>query len=135
MVAWETGHPADAVREAQVALKLDPDNANTMAEAGYVLASAGDTGRAKELLAKLRSLAHDGSAFATAPAMIEMGLGQPDQAVETLKDQLVTFAKMRVGLSSLTQWHAFDALASNAHYQTLLAQNSPAPTAEAAKSQ
>ena len=67
--------------------------------------------------------------------MIEMGLGQPDQAVETLKDQLVTFAKMRVGLSSLTQWHAFDALASNARYQMLLAQNSPAPTAEAAKSQ
>jgi TolB-like protein/DNA-binding winged helix-turn-helix (wHTH) protein/Tfp pilus assembly protein PilF len=134
LVAWETGHSADAVREAQAALKLDPDNANTMGEAGYVLASAGDTARAKELLAKLRSLAHDGSAFASAPALIEMGLGQPDQAVETLKDELVTFAKMRVGLSSLTQWHPFDALATNARYQRLLAQNSPAPTAEAAKS-
>jgi len=43
LVDLESGHPADAVKEAHAGLVLDPGTANTMGEAGYVLASVGQT--------------------------------------------------------------------------------------------
>jgi len=121
LVELESGHSAEAMREARAALALDPDNPRTMSEVGYVMASTGDAGRAKELLAKLQILALEGSSNTTFPAMIEIGLGQVDQAVDTLKDHLIPFAQLGLGLASLSQWHAFDALPSNAHYRELVA--------------
>jgi len=122
------GDSVDALREARSALALDPDNPRTMGEVGYVMASTGETERARELLAKLQSLAHDGSSFTTYPAMIEIGLGQEDQAVDTLGDLLVELAKPGLGMGSLAQWHAFDSLPENAHFRELVAQTAKLPT-------
>jgi TolB-like protein/DNA-binding winged helix-turn-helix (wHTH) protein/Tfp pilus assembly protein PilF len=122
LVELETGHSTDALREARTALALDPDSPNTLGEAGYVMASTGDTAHAKELLARLRTLAQEGSSFNTSPAMIEIALGQQDQAVDTLRDDLVGMAQLGIGLGSLAQWHAFDVLPGNARYQALVAQ-------------
>jgi hypothetical protein len=98
-----------------------------MGEVGYVMASTGETARAQELLAKLKSLAHNGSSFATSPAMIEMGLGQEDQAVDTLRDYLVELAQRGLELGSLRQWHAFDSLPENDRYRELVAQTAKVP--------
>jgi len=122
------GDSVDALREARRALALDPDNPRTMGEAGYVMASTGETGRARELLAKLHSLANNGSSFTTSPAMIEIGLGQADQAVDTLRDLLVGLTQLGLGMGSLVQWHAFDALPENARYRELVAQTAKLPT-------
>ncbi len=122
------GDSVDALREARPALALDPDNPRTMGEVGYVMASTGETGHARELLAKLRSLAHNGSSFTTSPAMIEIGLGQEDQAVDTLRDLLVELTQLGLGMGSLAQWHAFDSLPENARYRELVAQTAQLPT-------
>jgi Flp pilus assembly protein TadD len=90
----ESGHSAEAIREARAALALDPDNPRTMSEVGYVMASTGDAGHAKELLAKLQILVLEGSSYTMSPAMIEIGLGQVDQAVDTVKDHLIPFAQL-----------------------------------------
>jgi len=121
LLELEIGHSADALREARAALALDPDNPRTMSEVGYVLAATGDTGQAKKLLAKLQILAKQGSSSTTLPAMIEIGLGQVDQAVDTLRDELIPFAQLGLGLGSLSQWHAFDALLNNGRYRELVA--------------
>ena len=63
--------------------------------------------------------------------MIEIGLGQQDQAVDTLKDLLIPLAQLGIGLGSLGQWHAFDALAGNARYQALVAQSTESMTPHA----
>jgi len=123
LLELESGHSADALREARTALVLDPDSPNTLGEAGYVMALTGETAPAKELLARLQRLAHDGSSFATFPAMIEVALGQQDQAVNTLRDMLIPLARLRIGLGSFAQWHAFDALPGNPRYQALIAQS------------
>lgn len=128
LLELESGHAADALREARTALVLDPDSPNTLGEAGYVMASTGETAPAKVLLARLQGLARDGSSFTSSPAMIEIGLGQQDQAVDTLKDLLIPLAQLGIGLGSLGQWHAFDALAGNARYQALVAQSTELPT-------
>jgi TolB-like protein/DNA-binding winged helix-turn-helix (wHTH) protein/Tfp pilus assembly protein PilF len=125
LLELEQGHSSDAVREARAALALDPDNPRTMGEVGFVLASTGEVGRAKELLTRLQSLAHAGSSFSFAPAMIEIGLGQEDQAVATLRDILVPLAQLGLGLGSLSQWHIFDALPDNARYRELVSKPGP----------
>jgi Flp pilus assembly protein TadD len=122
------GNSVDALREARWALALDPDNPRTMGEVGYVMASTGETGRARELLAKLQILAHNGSSFTTPPAMIDIGLGEEDQAVDTLKDFLVELAHLGLGMGSLVQWHAFDSLPENTRYRELVAQTAKLPT-------
>jgi len=129
LIELESGHSAEAIREARAALALDPDNPRTMSEVGYVMASTGDAGHAKELLAKLQILVREGSSHRTFPAMIEIGLGQVDQAVDTVKDYLIAFAQLGLGHASLSQWHAFDAFLSNAHYRELVASAvKPPPT-------
>jgi len=131
LLELESGNAADAQREARSALALDPDNPNTMGEVGYVMASTGETAHARELLARLQRLARDGSSFTTSPAMIEIALGQRDQAVDTLRDILVPLTQQGIGLGSLAQWHAFDALVGNARYQALVTQTRDARTLHA----
>jgi hypothetical protein len=92
------------------------------------MASTGETAPAKVLLARLQRLARDGSSFTTSPAMIEVALGQQDLAVNTLRDMLIPLARQGIGLGSLAQWHAFDALLGNARYQALVAQSKELPT-------
>jgi Tfp pilus assembly protein PilF len=131
LLELESGHAADALREARSALALDPDSPNTLGEVGYVMASTGETAPAKQLLARLQRLAHDGSSFATSPAMIEVALGQQDQAVNTLRDMLIPLAHLGIGLGSLSQWHAFDALLGNPRYKALIAQSTESMTPHA----
>jgi len=128
LLQLESGDSVDALREARSALALDPDNPRTMGEVGYVMASTGETGRARELLAQLHTLAHNGSSFAISPAMIEIGLGQEDQAVDTIRDYLVEFARLGLGMGSLVQWHAFDSLPENPRYRELVAQTAKLPS-------
>ena len=119
LVELESGHPADAVKEAHAGLVLDPSTANTLGEAGYVLASAGETQEAKELLARLKDLEHKGSTVQVFSAMVEIGLGQHDQALELLT-QMVDL-RIGAGLQGLGQWHAFDELSTDSRFQKLWA--------------
>jgi tetratricopeptide (TPR) repeat protein len=119
LVELESGHPADAVKEAHAGLLLDPSTANTLGEAGYVLASAGETQEAKELLARLEDLEHKGSTVQVFSAMVEIGLGQHDHALEILT-QMVDL-RIGAGLQALGQWHAFDELSTDSRFQKLWA--------------
>lgn len=120
LIDLETGHPADAAREARVGLQLDPNNPRIMGEAGYVLAVTGDVAKAKQLLSRLVDLAQQGASAFDHPAMVAVGLGQLDQAVELLKDKLALSSGP--GLHSLGQWHAFESLQTNAQYKRLASQ-------------
>ena len=119
LVELESGHPTDAVKEAHAGLLLDPSTANTLGEAGYVLASVGQTAEAKELLARLKDLEHQGSTVQVFSAMVELGLGQRDQAVESLTE--IVDLKNGAGLQGLGQYHAFDELRADPRFQKLLA--------------
>jgi TolB-like protein/DNA-binding winged helix-turn-helix (wHTH) protein/Tfp pilus assembly protein PilF len=130
LVDLEAGHSTDALREAHEALALDPDSPNTMGEVGFVMASAGEAVRANELLTRLQNLAREGSSFIDAPAMIQIGLGQEAEAVNTLRDMLISFAQQGIGIGSLSQWHAFDALADNPRYRELVTQTAKLPRLE-----
>jgi TolB-like protein/DNA-binding winged helix-turn-helix (wHTH) protein/Tfp pilus assembly protein PilF len=119
LVELESGHPADAVKEAHAGLVLDPSTANTLGEAGYVLASVGQTAEAKELLARLQDLERQGSTVQVYSAMVELGLGQRDQALESLTEMVDL--KTGAGLQGLGQYHAFDELRADPRFQKLLA--------------
>lgn len=69
LVELESGHPADAVKEAHAGLVLDPNAAST-GEPGYVLSSVGQTGEAHELLARLKGLEHQGSFGTVGPTPV-----------------------------------------------------------------
>ena len=119
LVELESGHSADAVKEAHAGLVLDPSAASTIGEAGYVLASVGQTGEAKELLARLKGLEHQGSTVQVFSALVELGLGQRDQALESLTEMLDL--KIGAGLQGLGQYHAFDELRADYRFQKLVA--------------
>ncbi len=72
------------MKEARAGLVLDPNNPRTMGEAGYVLACTGETAEAQKLLVALKDLARRGSSFPVYSALVEIGLGQRDQALDTL---------------------------------------------------
>jgi hypothetical protein len=99
---------------------LDPQNPRTLGEAGYVLASTGQTAEARQLLATLGDMARRGTATAwTSSAMVEIGLGERDQALESLRELLDP--KNGGGFQGLGQYHAFDELSADPRYQELLA--------------
>jgi TolB-like protein/DNA-binding winged helix-turn-helix (wHTH) protein/Tfp pilus assembly protein PilF len=119
LVELESGHPTEAVKEARAGLVLDPSTASTMGEAGYVLACVGQTAAATELLSRLKDLERKGSTVQVFSAMVELGLGQRDLALQTLT-QMVGM-KSGAGLQGLGQYHAFDELRADSRYQKLLA--------------
>jgi Tfp pilus assembly protein PilF len=120
LIELESGHTADALQEARTGLALDPENSRTLGEAGYVLAVAGQSLEAEKLLATLNGLSHQGTAFASYTAMVQVGLGQRDQALDTLQE--MAQSRVGAGLHGLGQWHAFDDLSTDPRYQKLLAQ-------------
>ena len=120
LIEWESGHPSDAVNEARAALTLDANDPSVMGDAGYVLAVTGHAEEARKLLARVQALVHRGSASPLYAASIELGLGQREQALDTLQEM----AKLNFGaaLPGLVQWHAFDQLKTDSRYQKLVAQ-------------
>ena len=119
LLELESGHAADAVKEAHAGLVLDPGAANTIGEAGFVLASAGQTHEAEELLARLKNLERHGSTVQVFTALVELGLGQRDQALESLTEMVDL--NNGAGLQGLGQYHAFDDLYADHRFQKLLA--------------
>jgi TolB-like protein/DNA-binding winged helix-turn-helix (wHTH) protein/Tfp pilus assembly protein PilF len=119
MVELETGHPADALKDARIGLGLDPTNPRTLGEAGYVLASTGHAAESRETLATLKDLKRRGAYTSTFSAMIEIALGERDQAFESLKEML--YFRLGAGVQALTQWHAFDDLGADSQFQALVA--------------
>jgi len=114
LVELETGHPEIALQQARAGLALDPANPRTMAEAGYVLAKLGERAQAQSLLSRLKILAGQGS-IRIFPAMVEIGLGQRAEALQTLGQAVGS--KIASGLPGIRQWHAFDGIgtASETH--------------------
>jgi TolB-like protein/DNA-binding winged helix-turn-helix (wHTH) protein/Tfp pilus assembly protein PilF len=118
LIELETGHAADALREARAGLALDPNNQRTFGEAGYVLAATGETAAAKRLLIMLEDLDRRGATAQAYVAMVEIGLGQGDQALDALQ----AWVHLGGRPFALGQWHVFDSLSTNPRYQKLLAQ-------------
>jgi TolB-like protein/DNA-binding winged helix-turn-helix (wHTH) protein/Tfp pilus assembly protein PilF len=117
LIELESGHLADALREARTALALDPNSPRIMGEAGYVLASTEHTAESRGLLAALQDSAHRDGYISPFSALLEIGLGQRDQALESLT-RMVDSGE---GLEGLVQWHAFDALSADSRFKKLLA--------------
>jgi Tfp pilus assembly protein PilF len=119
LIECESGQPDKAVDEARAGLNLDTNDPSAMADAGYVLAVAGHTEEARKLLSAIQELVHRGSASPRYAASIELGLGQRDQAL----DSIAEMAKLNFGaaIPGLVQWHYFDQLKTDSRYQRLLA--------------
>lgn len=116
-IALESGRSAEALSEARAGLLLEPNSVRVMGETGYVLACTGQTADAKKLLATLKQLAQRGASPPTYPALIETGLGQHDQALETLAKNVDENGDAVV--YGLGQWHAFEALSTDPRYKLL----------------
>jgi TolB-like protein/DNA-binding winged helix-turn-helix (wHTH) protein/Tfp pilus assembly protein PilF len=117
LIELESGHRADALKEARAALELDPNSPLIMGEAGYVLASTDHAAESRVLLATLQEAANPGGFIQPFSAMIEIGLGQRDQAL----DSLARMAASGNRLEGLVQWHAFDELSADSRFKQLLA--------------
>jgi hypothetical protein len=91
--------------------------ARVMGEAGYVLASTEHAAESRELLAVVQEAARRGPSTPVFSAMIEIGLGQRDQAL----DSLTRIVDSGDGLEGLVQWHAFDELSADSRFKKLLA--------------
>lgn len=119
LIDLETGHTSDALDEARTGLALDPNNPRTIGEAGYVLAVTGQTGEARKLLVTLKNLVRRGSAFPSFAAFIQIGLGQRDEALDSLEEMMQS--NIGAGLHGLGQWHICDELHADSRYQKLVA--------------
>jgi tetratricopeptide (TPR) repeat protein len=117
LVELESGHRAEAIKEARTALALDPNSPRIMGEAGYVLASTEHAAESRELLSALQDAARRGAFTPVFSAMLEIGLGQRDQALESLSKMVESGG----GLEGLVQWHAFDELSADSRFKKLLA--------------
>jgi TolB-like protein/DNA-binding winged helix-turn-helix (wHTH) protein/Tfp pilus assembly protein PilF len=117
LVELESGHRADAFKEARTALELDPNSPRIMGEAGYVLASTEHSPESRGLLAAMQDAERRGAFTPVFSAMIEIGLGQRDQALESL----TRMVDSGIGLEGLVQWHAFDELSADSRFKKLLA--------------
>jgi TolB-like protein/DNA-binding winged helix-turn-helix (wHTH) protein/Tfp pilus assembly protein PilF len=117
LIDLESGHHADALKEARTALELDPNNARVMGEAGYVLASTEHATESRELLTVVQDVARRGPSTPVFAAMIEIGLGQRDRALDTLARMVDSGDR----LEGLVQWHAFDELSADSRFKKLLA--------------
>jgi TolB-like protein/DNA-binding winged helix-turn-helix (wHTH) protein/Tfp pilus assembly protein PilF len=123
MLELETGNAAEATSEARRGLAFDPRNPRTLGEAGYVLASTGQTADATALLTTLQGLVRRGTASAAFVALVEIGLGRRDEALDVLKG--VAESSPAAGtftLDSMSQWHAFDEMKTDPRYLKLFTQ-------------
>jgi TolB-like protein/DNA-binding winged helix-turn-helix (wHTH) protein/tetratricopeptide (TPR) repeat protein len=119
LIDLETGHSADAIKEAHAGLAADPNNPRTMGEAGYVLAVSGQTEEARKVLVTLKSLVHRGSAQPLFAALVHVGLGQQDEALAALEE--MTAGKVGATPYGLAQWRVLGKLQDDSRYQKFLA--------------
>jgi TolB-like protein/DNA-binding winged helix-turn-helix (wHTH) protein/Tfp pilus assembly protein PilF len=122
LVELETGHTSDALKEARSGLALAPSAPRTIGEAGYVLAAAGQSKEARELLESSENTVPKGSAFPTFAALIYMGLGHRKEALDVL--ETMSNPKTGAGIYGLHQRHILDELRTDPRYQKLVAQAS-----------
>ena len=120
LIEWESGNTSRAVNEARAALTLDAEDPSVMADAGYVLAVTGHAEEARKLLARVQALVQHGSASPRYAASIELGLGQRQQALNSL--QAMEKLGFGAAVPGLVQWHYFDQLKTDSRYQKLLIQ-------------
>jgi hypothetical protein len=80
------------------------------------LAAAGQTAEARKLLATLNDMVHRGSAYPVYAALIHMGLGQRNEALDAIEEN--GDAKI---YGDLVQWHVFEELKTDPRYQKLVA--------------
>jgi len=99
-----------------VGLALGSTNPRTLGEAGYVLAATGHTDEARKLLSALQEMARHGVDDRIFEALIEVGLKERDQALQSLEREARIF-----GFAGIFQWHAFDQLSGDPRYQKLTA--------------
>jgi len=119
LIELETGHPEEAKREAHTALELDPISARTMGEAGFVLASTGEVTEANRLFDTLFGLVPRQSGAPVYAALVELGLGRLDRALELMK---LNVPANTANLHSVAQWHGFDKLVGDVRFRNLLVQ-------------
>lgn len=112
------GRGSEALGEARRGLELDSNNPRTIGEAGYVLARTGHTEEAGKLLAQLNDLVRRGSGFPCYPALILIGLGERNKAIDLLAD--AERISKYGALQGLGQWPIFDQLKSDPRFQKLL---------------
>lgn len=108
LLEMQTGHPTEALEQARIALALTQDDTANIGEAGYVLARTGHAAEARALLATLTDADRRGGKAFIYAAMIEVGLGERDRALDTLNS-----ANMGVkgyGTYDLGQFLIFDEL-------------------------
>lgn len=117
----EEGHGAEALREARLGLTLDPNNPRTRGEGGYVLAVTGHRDEARTLLAGLTDQMQHGLAFPSHVALVHVGLGQHNQALDILEQSSTVGA----GAHAWAQWRIFEDLRNEPRYQKLLAEAQP----------
>ena len=111
LLEFESGHAAEALKEARTSLDLNVDDPAIIGEAGYVLARTGQASEARRLLATLKDPSRRGGLSATYAAMIEVGLGEPDRALATIKEEMQIKG---FGTYGFGQFHLFDELKLNA---------------------
>ena len=107
LVEMESGHPEEALKAARTALAFSVDDPSIMGKAGYVLARTGHPAEARALLAILEDPNRRGGLSATYAAMIEVGLGDKERAIATIREE------MRIkgfGTYGFGQYHIFDEL-------------------------
>jgi TolB-like protein/DNA-binding winged helix-turn-helix (wHTH) protein len=121
LIELETGNRPDALKEARTALALDPNDPRSLGEGGYILAATGHTAEARKLLPPLKDMIHRGAALPLFAAFIHIGLGQRNDALDSLEE--MTNLKFG-GVHGLAQWHVFDGLETDPRYQKLLVQMS-----------
>jgi TolB-like protein/DNA-binding winged helix-turn-helix (wHTH) protein/Tfp pilus assembly protein PilF len=120
LVDLETGHTSDALKEARTGMALAPNTPRTIGEAGYVLAAAGQTDEARQLLASAKKMVTQRTAFPTFAALIYEGLGQRKEALDVL--EAMSDPKTGAGIYGLSQRHILDELCADPRYQKLMAQ-------------
>lgn len=119
LIEWESGHASDALNQARAGLTLDSSNPLTMGEAGYVLAVTGQRREARKLLATVQDLIRHGQGNPSNAAFIQIGLGQKDEALNTLQE--MANQNFSAAVPGLVQWHIFDDLKNDSRYQKLVA--------------
>lgn len=113
------GDTGEAIHEARSGLQLDSGNPRTIAEAGYVLAVTGNTAEARRMLVRILQFERKGSAYPDFTAMIYLGLGERDQAMNIIARSETI--KSGAGVRGLRQWPIFTQLDNDPRYQKLIA--------------
>ena len=79
------GRTADAIRELEVAARLDPGNALTLGVLGYAYAKAGRTARAREIAQRLEASVGRRNSAPAGAARVYLGLGDTTRALTLLE--------------------------------------------------